>query len=252
MAEALYYQDTIERQRRGRDATDASGRRRCGGYLVWKFNDSWPHIYSGKVDYFLEPYHVYYALRRAYAPVLLSFDKGAYLYLWAINDTPKPVAGTVKIQLFHLDRNKVRTEIVRQVNVPPGHSRVVVRLDQAGIGSFRKEHILHAVLTDEAGTAIARAFSFGDIERRMTFPAARLQVEVRDGALVIRSDRFARSVTLEGNAAGDAFGWFFEDNYFDLMPGEERTVRVLGKHRQGRVSAKAWYSPHVKTIEWRR
>jgi hypothetical protein len=252
MAEALYYQDTVERQRRGRAATDPSRRRRCGGYLVWKFNDSWPQIYSGKVDYFLEPYHVYYALRRAYAPVLLSFDKGAYIYLWAVNDTPQTVAGSVRIQLFHLDRNQVRKEIVKQVEVPPGRSEVVVRLDQAGIGPFRKEHILYATLTDTSGRVIARANSLGDIERRMTFPDAKLDVRVQDGVLVIKSDKFARSVTLEGDAGGDAFGWFFDDNYFDLMPGEEKTVRVLGQHGQGRVSVKAWYSPHVTDVEWHR
>ena len=35
-----------------------------------------------------------------------------------------------------------------------------------------------------------------------------------------------------------------------LMPGETRTVRILGKHAEGRVTAKAWYSRHVTTIEW--
>jgi hypothetical protein len=252
MAEALYYQDTIERQRRGRDATDPTNRRRCGGYLVWKYNDSWPHIYSGKVDYFLEPYHVYYTLRRAYAPVLLSFDKGAYIYLWVVNDTRQAVSGKVTIQLLHLDRNQVRKEIVRDVTVPPGESKVVVRLDEAGIGTFRKEHVLYASLTDESGRVIGTAHCLGDIERRVRFPDARLDVSVRDGALAIRSDKYARTVTLEGDAGGDAFGWFFEDNYFDLMPGEGKTVRVLGDHTEGRVTVKAWYSPHVTTVRWKR
>ncbi len=252
MAEALYYQDTIERQRRGRDATDLSARRRCGGYLVWKFNDSWPHIYSGKVDYFLEPYHVYYSLRRAFAPVMLSFDKGAYIYLWAVNDTPETVAGTVNIELFHLDRNRVRKDIVRDVVVPPGGSKVLVRLDQAGIGTFRKEHILHATLTDKSGKCLAEAYCPGDIERRMRFPDAKLDVKVEDGAIVIKSDKYAHSVTLEGNADGDAFGWCFEDNYFNLMPGQEKVVRVLGKHDRGQVTVRAWYSPHVTTARWQR
>jgi len=252
MAEALYYQDVIERQRRGRDATDPSNRRRCGGYLIWKFNDSWPQVYSGKVDYFLEPYHVYYTLRRAYAPVMLSFDKGTYIYLWAVNDTPRAVAGTVKIQLFHLDRNEIRMEIMRDVSIEPDNSKVIVRLDEAGIASFRKEHMLYASLTDNSGQIIAETHCLGDIERRVTFPDAKLDVKVRDGALAIKSDKYAHSVTLAGDADCDEFGWFFEDNYFNLMPGQEKIVRILGDHRRGLVTAKAWYSPHVTEVQWQR
>jgi len=58
-------------------------------------------------------------------------------------------------------------------------------------------------------------------------------------------DRFARSVVLEGDADGDAFGWFFEDNWFDLLPGETKVVRVLGRHKQGRITAEeAHEHPH--------
>jgi len=252
MAESLYYQDIVERQRRGRPATEASDRRCCGGYIVWKYNDSWPQVYSGKVDFFLEPKHVYYALRRAYDPVMLSFDFDTFLYLWVINDTRQPVTGTVKIQLYHLEAKEFRKEIVREVTVAPGHSRVAVELDKAGIRAFRKEHILFATLTDASGHVLARANAFADIERRLTFPEAKLDVQVRDGALVITTDKFARCVTLEGDADGDAFGWFFEDNYFDLFPGETKVVRILGDHADGRITAKPWYSPQATTVAWRR
>jgi hypothetical protein len=86
----------------------------------------------------------------------------------------------------------------------------------------------------------------------VTFPAAKLDVKVKDGALEITTDKFARTVTLEGDADGDAFGWFFEDNYFDLLPGEVKTVRILGHHAKGRITAKPWYSPNATTIDWRR
>jgi hypothetical protein len=68
--------------------------------------------------------------------------------------------------------------------------------------------------------------------------------------LVLTTDRFARSVVLEGDAGGDAFGWLFEDNWFDLLPGENKVVRVLGRHKQGRITARAWYSPHVTAVDW--
>ena len=251
MAEALYYQDTVERQRRGRPGEEPGERRCCGGYLVWKYNDSWPQVYSAKVDYFLEPYHAYYALRRAYAPLMLSFDIDTYITLWAVNDTRTAVTGSIKIQLYHLERNEFRKEIVREVTVAPGKSVVAVQLDKAGIRAFRKEHILFATLTDASGKVLARTNALADIERRLTFPAARLAVSVENDHLVITTDKFARSIQLEGDANGDPFGWFFEDNYFDLLPGETKTVRILGNHPSGRISARPWYSPHSSTVEWR-
>ena len=69
---------------------------------------------------------------------------------------------------------------------------------------------------------------------------------------MLTTDKFARTITLEGDAGGDQSGWFFEDNYFDLMPGEVKTVRILGSHSQGRITARPWYSPHGASVEWRR
>lgn len=252
MAESQYYTETVERQRRGRAADDPNDRRRCGGYLVWKFNDSWPQIYSGKVDYFLEPYHSYYGLRRAFAPVMLSVEIGPYVWVWAVNDSPAPVSGTISIELFHLEQNQVRKTITRPVQLTPGRSQVVVRLDQAGIGSFRREHILSATLTAGDGRELARTVALADIERNVAFPAAKLQLRpCPDGSLELTTDKFARSIELSGDDAGDEFGWFFDDNYFDLLPGETKVVRMLGNHRAGRISARPWYSPHSTTLDWR-
>jgi len=252
MAEGLYYQQTIERQRRGRPADDSSSYRRCGGYLVWKLNDSWPQIYSAKIDYFMEPLHAYYSIRRAFAPVLLSFEIGNYIWLWAVNDSPEAIDGIINIQLFHLELNKVHKQITRKVVIQPGESKVVVRLDEAGIGLFRREHILSATLSGPAGNIIARTVSLTDIERHITFPDARLNVKVKGNALEITSDKFAHTVVLEGNDNGDTFGWMFEDNYFDLIPGETKIVKILGKHKAGNITAKPWYSKVGVNVNWNR
>ncbi len=250
MAEALYYRNTIEQQRRGRPATDNSNERRCGGYLVWKYNDSWPQIYSAKVDYFLEPYHAYYALKRAYEPVMLSFEVGTYIWLWAINDSPETVEGKVTIKLFHPMLNETRATIERQIKVEPGKSLVVVRLDEAGIGSFRREHVLYASLTDEKENILAETFATGDIERRTLFPDAKIDVTISDGKLLLKSDKYAYNVTLTGNDNGDNFGFLFSDNYFDMMPGVEKSIDILGTKTKGEISVKAWYSDKVSKVEW--
>ena len=69
---------------------------------------------------------------------------------------------------------------------------------------------------------------------------------------VFTTDKFARNINLEGNAGGDKSGWFFEDNYFDLLPGEEKVVRILGKHTKGLITAKPWYSPNSTSVNWQR
>jgi hypothetical protein len=99
---------------------------------------------------------------------------------------------------------------------------------------------------------LARANAFADIERRLIFPDARLTVKVESDHLIITTDKFARSIQLEGDANGDPFGWFFEDNYFDLLPGETKVVRILGKHPTGRISARPWYSQYTTTVNWKR
>jgi hypothetical protein len=162
------------------------------------------------------------------------------------------VSGKVKIQLYHLEHCEFRKEIVREIAVAPGKSKVVVRLDEAGIRAFRKEHILFAELKNEQGKVIARTNALADIERRCIFPDARLEVKVENSDLVITTDKFARNINLEGDAGGNRSGWFFEDNYFDIFPGEKKVVRILGSHTRGSITAKPWYSSNSTTIKWER
>ena len=251
MAEAEYYRTTVEMQRRGRPANDTSMHRRCGGYLVWKFNDSWPQVYSAKVDFFLEPLHAYYALKHAYAPVHLSFDMSSYITLWAINDSPDTIKGTVTLQLLHMDRNEVRKEIIKEVSVAPDQSLIAIDLYKESIGTFRLEHVLFAKLEDANGNLLASTHQLADIERNLHFPDAQLSVQRKGNELIITTDKFAKSITLTGDENGDKFGWFFSDNYFDLMPGENKVVKVLGEHKNGEISIKPWYSSHEKVINWK-
>ena len=65
----------------------------CSGTLVWQLNDCWPVLSWALLDYHGFGKAAYYAVRRAFAPVLASLKDGADgLELWVINDTGKPVA----------------------------------------------------------------------------------------------------------------------------------------------------------------
>jgi hypothetical protein len=136
------------------------------------------------------------------------------------------------------------------VSLDPGKSKVVVRLDEAGIRAFRKEHVLFAQWTAADGKVLARTNALADIERRCIFPDAKLDMKVANNSLILTTDKFARNINLLGDSEGEKLGWFFEDNYFDLFPGESKVVRILGTHKSGTISARPWYSPHETKVDY--
>ncbi len=249
-AEALYYRRTIERNRCGRHPEDASGKRINNGYLYWKLNDSFPEIYSSKVDYFLEPYIPYYVIKRAYSPIMLTFEINNFLYLWAVNDSREAIRGTIVIKLFDMKRNCIVQETKRLISLQPGESRVAARLDE--FRQFNKHYVLFAELRDDLEHIIARVNDFVEIERNLRFPDAVISIEAKGDYLTVTTDQFAHCVELSGGENGEELDWLFEDNYFDLLPGEKKHIKVMGLHDQGIITAKAHYSSQVTQLKWQR
>ncbi len=247
-AHALYLRRILENNRRGKPSERPDGERICKGHFVCRWNDCWPIIYGSMLDYYLEPYMPYYSVKRAYQPVLLSFDIQNFIYLWIVNDTPDEVEGTVSVGLFNPSTNAVFKEMRREVRAGSGESKVITDLNE--FGQFFREYVLYARMADRSGNIIAGTCDFADIERHLKFPDARLAVKISGNGLSITTDRFARCVELGGNDDGDEFGWVFEDNYFDLLPGETKKVRILGRHKRGTITAKPHYSGFATSVEY--
>lgn len=88
-----------------------------------------------------------------------------------------------------------------------------------------------------------------DIERHLIFSEdASIELDINDGDLILACNKFARSVELIGDEDGDRFGWMFEDNYFDLVPGEVKRIKILGRHKKGTIHAKPYYSKTGSSI----
>ena len=82
-----------------------------------------------------------------------------------------------------------------------------------------------------------------DIERHLRYKEANLDVRLDGNYLVLKTDAFIRCVEIKGQSGEDEFGWLFSDNYFDLMPGEEKRVKILGNKDSGQLRIKGHYLP---------
>ncbi len=247
-----YIRSRVERYRRGIPVRpDDPCERMTKGHILWKLNNSCNHIFFGVVDYFCEPYIAYYSMKRAYAPVLLSFEIGNFIKLYMVNDSPKAARGKVHVQLFDPIRNVCQDTFEVPFEVLADESRVLCDLNR--FGQFKNNNILFAYAVDESGNRIAEAIDYCEMERRMRFPKdARIHMEMVDGGIRITTDKYARSIELLGvGDDGDAFGWVFDDNYFDLIPGDVKTVTLLRGKSSGTITAKAYYSDHTTQLSLR-
>ncbi|MFQ7553070.1 MAG: glycoside hydrolase family 2 protein [Blautia marasmi] len=118
-------------------------------------------------------------------------------------------------------------------------------------GQFKKDCVLAACAVDEQGEVLAESVDYVEIERRLSFPdRGQLTYRVEAGMLVLESDTFARCVELCGGEDGQEFGWLFEDNYFDLLPGVEKKIKVYGRHEKGIVQIKPYYWEKGITVDY--
>jgi hypothetical protein len=246
-AHAKAFKTGIKRSRMGRPSY--SGKPRISNaHLIWKLFDTWPLIYSGIIDYYLEPFIPYYEAKRSYEPVMCCFDIRDSITLWLVNDSNQDTSGIIEYGLFTPRTNKFLELRKVSAAMVSGESGEIASLDE--LGAFRSENILYARYTDTKHGIDYTTIDYVDIDRRLIFPEAKLTLAIAGNVLSVSSDQFARCVELEGNEKGDEFGFYFEDNYFDLLPGRTKKIRIQGRHQGGLISAKAHYSPHKTTIKW--
>ena len=201
----------------------------CAGTLVWQLNDCWPVLSWSVLDYYGFGKAGYYYLKRVYAPVLASFkalDEGG-VELWITNDTRAAVQDSVTVTLGTFGGEALWEE-TREVVVDALTSRAVRRWSahEAAAGP------------DRYLTARSSGRLFPD--NRHFFAAIqdlrRVPVELAVDVAPV-SDRELR-VTV----SAPVYAYFvhlvvpdeqarLSDNYFDLAPGQSRTVVVIHPER---------------------
>lgn len=249
-ARAQHFKEAVGRCRRGRPHYEQDRPRRCFGHLVWKLNDTLPQIYSAVIDYYSEPFIPYYAMIRAYTPLLISFEIDDQVYVWITNDSGERVEGTLVCKIFDPQKNAYVEEQNLAMPISIDHNESSLMTDLYQFGMIWRQNLLCAWIYDKEGNCIAHTVDFLTQERYFNFQNANLTLHEDDDSIVVTTDRFAHCVELEGDDEGDKFNWLFEDNYFDLLPGMEKRVRIKGKHRRGTITAKAQYSDHVTSLAY--
>ncbi len=198
----------------------------CSGALVWQLNDCWPALSWSVLDYHGVGKAAYHYLRRVYAPILASFralDDGS-VELWVSNETLTEFEEEVTVRCGAFSGATIWEERLT-VQVPANSSQPVGRWDAARLGASPERYL--AVRSDAARFPANRHLfvAFKDLPRPTVAPTMTITPDATGGLLVkimAPADAYALFVNLALSEPTARFS----DNYFDLAPGEARTITI--------------------------
>lgn len=215
----------------------------CSGALVWQFDDCWPGQSWSVLDYYGFGKAAYYYLKRVFAPELASFralpDGG--VELWLTNDTLVDFedAITVRLSTFGGD---VLWEEQMTTRAPANSSQVVGFWNAARLAPAPDRYLAVRMTGDHSP---ANRHFFAAIKDLRRAPAAPEMVVTPVDAHELRVDLTAPTAayTLFVHLLVPHGATRFSDNYFDLAPGERRTITVTNRMVP--------LSPEQVTLSWR-
>jgi len=202
------------------------------GVLFWMFNDCWPATDWSLVDYYGTAKAPLYAMMHAARPVMGCIeDAGDSYRLWVCNDTLFPFNGEARVRVQPW-QGDARCECTQNVQAPPNSSVVVKTIPKANL-NLGDDAVIVFDLTSVAG--VDRSWLYAPMPSQMAPPHVVLSATVQHGAITISAATYARVVTLQGNCD-------FSDNYFDLLPGEERVIQVSPRSKASEieVTVRCW------------
>jgi len=225
---------------------------RCNGALYWQLNDCWPVTSWSGVDYNGNFKALQYGARSFNSTISCSIEIGRKsLRAFISNDSLEKFKGGLRIRYFDifsggyeeggyeiiLDANSKRSLFDKSLTFM--HKEGGPKLSDTGI---------RAKLVDEQGRVLFQKTLLYKPEKSIKLPDANIELEYPyngDYSKVrVFSEKYARFVRLEASENGVVFS----DNYFDLLPSEERIIDIIEPPLKGFKDLKISASSYVDHI----
>ena len=219
-AHGSYLHERYERQRRGVPDGQPDGNRRSWGAAIWRLNDAWPTIYMSIIDFFLEPKIPYYFLKRACEPLLVSFEQTPErTCVWLINDSPVPVNDSLRVELWTFT-GKMKKRISVKAIVQPGESKRIINLTFAFNEIGKRDEFFVARLGNKVVSHLLWP------EKYLKLKDGDIEASFNNNEIRLSSAVFIKDVAL---SIPETTGAVFSDNYFNLIPGETKTISIIDR-----------------------
>lgn len=197
----------------------------CMGSLYWQLNDCWPAISWSSIDFYQHPKALYYTARRSMAPVAFVpvNEKGIFM-LYIASDLHDTVSATIKVRGLDFRGKNIYQQDIQTILEPSKVKsyysipmKTLFNLNLPDNAYAHLELYIHDTLVQEYNNYFNKP-----VDIHLLKPNYKTSLVEAPGGyrLDISSNVLARAVYLWS----DGGRIDFSDNFFDLNPGQVKSV----------------------------
>lgn len=191
----------------------------CFGGLIWMYNDAWGEVGWTIIDYYLKRKIPFYAVKRALAHRKFTMRLvDGKVVVQGMNDCPEDFMVTAQFGYVSFD-GTVRDTRKVLLQVPAG-SRIYLLEEKLPDYDYRKGTMMLYIEDETIDNITLRM----DDIRNLTYDTSPVTIvsmenEAENRIVTVTAKGYAHGVYIAGE-------YDCSDNYFDLLPGEKKTITV--------------------------
>jgi beta-mannosidase len=198
----------------------------CMGTMYWQLNDCWPVTSWSSSDYYGSWKALQYEVKRDFRDLMISVnEKEDSCEVYIISDRIKNVKAELAVELFDFDGNLLWFSYL-PVDINAGSSKVYFKFDKNISGHFNKNNVVlrSSLRTVDSYMSDIKNMHYFVKPKELTLKRPLISVfkptceNVQ--CISISSDVLIKDVYIR--IKGESV--HLSDNFFDLLPGEEKTI----------------------------
>ncbi len=200
----------------------------CMGTLYWQMNDCWPVASWSGIDYYGKWKALHYEVARQFSDYLITCDfrEEGKIDAYVVSDKAKPQTGTVTLMIKDFHGHQLFVES-REVTIKPGVSELHLTLEPDVYANLDTKKILLDARVSIEEETFSNLYYWHPV-KELILPDPEYTCEVSMNGehwlVTLSATVLIKSVYLEFEGlVGN-----FSDNFFDLLPGEEKQVLFPG------------------------
>jgi|LSQX01.1.fsa_nt_gb beta-mannosidase len=201
----------------------------CMGTLYWQLNDDWPVVSWSSIDYYNNWKAQHYKVRDVFAPIALGSEiKDNQLSYFVMSDQLEEVNSLqLHVEIIDFMGKKLKT-FKETVSAKANTSSKVKSYAITDLLTEEQKHncVIHAWLSNKNGKVISEKNDYFYWPNKLNLPQTTIKQKVAyaDGkyTVTLSSKYLAKDVFVEIPIQGAKF----TDNFFDLLPGEKKTIVI--------------------------